>query len=91
MSSTWALQFHGPPNSPFLFNPVMAMQQMLPHATEFIHNGNLAWLPQVGMTVGSDVKPSVEFTGGQFLAPDRAITTPQRHEMTTRQGNSWAS
>ena len=90
VSTAWAPQFHGPPNSPFLFNPVMAMQQMLPHPMGFTHNSNRAWLPQVGMTAGSDVRPAAEFTGGRFLAPDRASTTPQRHGMTTWHGSSWA-
>ena len=33
VSTACAPQFHGSPNSPFLFNPVMAMQHMLPHPT----------------------------------------------------------
>ena len=76
VSTAWALHFHGSLNSSFLFNPVMAMQQMLPHPTGFTHNGNPAWLPQVGMTGGSDVRPAAEFIGGRFLAPDRASTAP---------------
>ena len=88
VSSAWAPQFHGSSSSPFLFNPVMAMQQMLPHPTGFTYNGNPASLPQVGMTAGSDVRPTAEFTGGRFLAPDRASSAPQRHGMTTWQGSS---
>ena len=90
VSTTWAPHFHGSLNSSFLFNLVMAMQQMLPHPTGFTHNGNPAWLPQVDMIGGSDVKPAVEFTGGRFLAPDRASSAPERHGMTTWQGSSWA-
>ena len=45
VSTKCAPPFHGLVNSPFLFNPVMAMQQMLPHSTRFIHNGNAVWLP----------------------------------------------
>ena len=42
------------------------------------------------MTGGSDVRPTAEFTGGWFLAPDRASSAPERHGMTTWQGSSWA-
>ena len=90
VSTAWVPQFHGSPNSPFLFNPIMAMQHMLPHPTGFTHNGNPTWLPQVDRTVGSDVRPIAEFTGGRFLAPDRASIAPERHGMTTWQGSSWA-
>ena len=90
VSTAWAPQFHGSPNSPFLFNPVMAMQYMLPHPTGFTHNGDPAWLPQVGRTIGSDVRPAAKFTGGRFLAPDMATTAPERHRMTTWQGSSRA-
>ena len=83
VSTAWAPHFHGSLNSSFLFNPVMAMQQMLPHPTRFTHNDNPAWLPQVDMTSGSDVRSAAEFTGGRFLAPDRASSAPQRHGMST--------
>ena len=90
-SSAWPPAFHGPISSLFLFYPIIPMQQMLPHPTRFTHhNGNPAWLPQMGMVGGSDIKPRAEFTGGQLLAQDSASTALHSHGMTTCHGSSWA-
>ena len=56
----------------------MAMQQMLHHPMGFTHyNDNPAWLPQMGMADGSNVRPGAEFISGRLLAQDRASTREQ--------------